>query len=175
MYRARRTLLVAQVWLTAFMTLLSGAPQLTCVCPDGRVKQFCLSFLPGLAGCCCSHACTPAGGQVRACCCGGRASSLSEPAGERPCCRARRGVAAEKLQSQSQVGCPGCRKTMTPSGVVAVPSPSADQHLAGDIHAHVADFAVPFYAGRSLRTSDARSTQRHPPDDLIVVLQRLVI
>ncbi len=160
--------------MTAFLTLVSGASHGICVCPDGRVKLFCLSFLPGLAGCCCGDASPPGGGQVRACCCGGCAASPSVAAGERPCCKAKLGV-ADKGQSHSQIGRRGCQKTLTPSFVVAVPSTSADQQLAGDLHAHVGDVALATCEGPALRTSDAPGAQRRPPDDLIVALQRLVI
>lgn len=161
MLSVRRIFLIAQVWLTAFLTLFAGAPQWTCVCPDGHAKPFCLSVLPGLAGCCCAD------GPARAGCC-------EKPAGVKPCCRASHGIAAGK-SSHSQAQCPGCRKTMTPSGVAAVPPTSDDGRLAVDLPACVGDFTALSRVNRASRTSDALTNQRHPPDDLILTLQRLVI
>ena len=159
MHRARRTFLASQVWLTAFLTLVSGAPRWTCVCPDGRVMPFCLSILPGLS----------------ACCCGARADSPSASAGERPCCKGKHGGGSEKGPSHSQFGRRGCHKTLTLSAVVAVPSVSADQQPAGDLHAHVGDFIAASCTSPALRASGPLGAQRYPPGDRIVVLQRLVI
>ena len=159
---------MVQVWLTALLTLGSGVPQLTCVCPNGRVKPFCLSILPGLAGCCCG---APAA--LGRCCCAGHAPAASTS--ERPCCAVKRGAFSVKQSSHAQAESPRCRKTLAPSAVAVVDSPSTIGRPASDLSAPVLAFAVESGAGRLTRTSDARRGQRPPPHDLIVALQRLVI
>lgn len=157
----RRKSLVALAWLTAFTTLASGAPQLTCVCPDGRVMAFCLSALPGLSRCCCGNACCrTAGGDCLS----------SSPV--RPCCQARAArEAANKSGRGSHVEAPCCRKTLTPSKVLAVLDSSVARALTTDLHPAAPVPVAP--VGPSSRTEER--PPRSPPDDLTITLRRLVI
>src|SRR6266436_2825992 len=65
-----RKVRVAHAWLTAAALLVAAAPHFRCVCPDGRVKPFCLAVPSGPSGCCCGGTCCH-GGQGGACCRGG--------------------------------------------------------------------------------------------------------
>ena len=167
----RGTFRVASVWLTALMTLASGAPHLTCVCPNGHVKPFCLSVLPGFAGCCCGASGRTPDDQNRGCCCcsARHDGAGSDPGQERVCCHSRR---PRHGAQDSSVEGSGCRKTLTPSGVVAVPVSSADKHLTGGLDAAPFEPCVvaPFCGYRSPRiprTEAAATTagrpRRHPP------------
>ena len=64
---------------------------------------------------------------------------------------------------------------MTPSNVVALPVVSSDQHRVADLDAAAFLPVAVAYSGPALRTSDAPGRRPRPPDDLIVVLRRLVI
>src|SRR5262245_60036233 len=68
---ARRTALVALVWLTAASTLLAGLPQLECACPTTRGEARSPDAKPQGKRCCCS-------------CC---APEPGEPEGRHSCCR----------------------------------------------------------------------------------------
>src|SRR5262249_30171978 len=60
-------------WLAlaaALLTPVAGVPHFVCQCPDGHVKEICLSTAAPSSGCCCGKACCSGspGGQ---CCCHG--------------------------------------------------------------------------------------------------------
>lgn len=167
------TIRVALVWLTALTTLVSGTPHLTCVCPDGHVKLFCLSAYPGLGAFCCGGAGRTADGSKHNCCCARHDGSSSEPGQERACCRTnqgRRGPVPSRLEGS------GCRKTLTPSTSFAVPAASADKHSAA------ATGAAPFasrvaasFAGPRLSFRNAAAPPPRSPGALVFALQRLLI
>lgn len=60
---------IGQIWLTAAMTLVAGMPHFSCACPDGTVKQLCVSGAANSSSCCCGT---------------GKCCSLSDSA----CCKA---------------------------------------------------------------------------------------
>ncbi len=151
MHRSCRTLWFPQAGLAALLTLLSGAPQLTCVCPDGRVYPFC----PGLP--------TP-------CCCGDAGPAAP---GVKPCGQVKRQGAAGRTRPQLES--PGCRKTLTPSAVAAAPTRPADVRPAPQPHAPAFDLAAASAAGPAPRSFDSPDPPRHSPDDLTVSLRRLLI
>ena len=101
-----RTCRVGLVWLTGLMTLLSGAPHLTCVCPNGRAHSFYFGL--ALNGAC---SCGKAGG-----CCGANG-----------CCAAGR---ARPDGAPCSLHRPNCHRTVSASAVVAVPSPTKPDRLS---------------------------------------------
>src|SRR5262245_2200355 len=79
---ARKTILVALVWLTAASTLLAGLPRLECVCPSVPRKPSPSRVKATGAGCCCSG---------RDCCCTSQPEDDPAPApgarrGKHGCC-----------------------------------------------------------------------------------------
>ena len=167
------TIRAALVWLTALTTLVSGAPHLTCVCPDGRVTFFCLSAYPGLGTLCCGGAGRPADGTKQACCCAGQDGRSGGRTVVPPCCRAaRRSPGAAPSHAES----PGCHKTLTPSANFAAPAASADIHVAGGFDAaFFAPSLTASYSGAMLTSRDAPAPPGHKPGDLVFTLQRLLI
>ena len=157
MLALRGTSLVTQVWLAILLTLLSGVPRFSCVCPDGAVHSSFLGVLWGGTGCCC---CTPSGGA---------------PAGtqEKSCCGA---VHAGKAAGHSTTSCPHngprCRKTVASSDAQAVPSTPT----LGDLQPLALEAAFSTPASVTVLPRSAVLTRDPPPPtDLIVQLGRLVI
>jgi hypothetical protein len=157
MLALRGTYLVTQVWLAAVLTLLSGVPRFSCVCPNGTVHSSFLGVLWGGANCCC---CTPPGGA---------------PAGsqEKSCCGAAH---AGKAGGHSTTSCPHngsrCRKTVASSDAQVVPfAPTL-----GDLQplALEAAFSTPASV-TVLPRSCLLTCGLPPPTDLIVRLKHLVI
>src|SRR5947208_2440448 len=85
MVATRGILLAMQVWLTAFLTLLSGVPRFSCECPDGSVQS---SFLGIVLGGACSCAPRQDAPPLKSCC-AAHAAGSSRPASplQRPQCR----------------------------------------------------------------------------------------
>jgi hypothetical protein len=157
MLALRGTYLVTQVWLAAALTLLSGVPRFSCVCPDGTVHSSFLGIVGGGGNTCC---CTPSAGV---------------PAGsqEKSCCGAAH---AGKLSGRSTTSCPHkgshCRKTVASSDAQAVPFVPT----LGDLQplAFEAVFSTPATV-TILPRSVVLNCGLPPPTDLIVQLGRLVI
>jgi hypothetical protein len=98
-----RTILAANVWLTAIMTLVAGCPRFDCRCPDGSIKPFGLGFMSRAAGCCCDES-PPAVPRRRVV----AESDRSLP----PCCRHKHHPPVFGADSRSQIEHPGCTKTL---------------------------------------------------------------
>jgi hypothetical protein len=156
MFMLHRTFLVTQVWLATLLTLLSGVPRFSCVCPDGAVH---FSFLGvvcgGTSGCCCTPLQNaPAGSQEKNCC---NAAHAGQAAGHSTSCP----------HNGSR-----CRKTVAASDAQAVPlAPTLSdlQPLALE-----AAFSTPASV-TILSRSAVLNRGLPPPTDLIVQLGRLVI
>lgn len=148
------------VCLAAFLTLLSGTPHLDCLCPDGHIKLFCLSFASGSSSCCCHGACCQAGAGEKkpACCCHGRHARGHNAPG-------------------SGLSAPACRKTLAHSETAVLPARSAEQpHNAVTLAvlAPVAPVAVPPTEAACRRLS-WQGYHQPPPTDLVITLQHLTI
>src|SRR6516162_8426260 len=48
----RKTVLFGRVWTAVIAAFVAAAPDVHCVCPDGRVKQYPLFLSPVVGGCC---------------------------------------------------------------------------------------------------------------------------
>ena len=152
MLRSRGLLLTAQVWLTAILTLLSGVPRFSCVCPDGSVRS---SFLGVVLS----------GGKV--CCCAEPASAPGAP--RKSCCAAHAG--GSSAPSSPSRGSQ-CHKTVSTSDVLSAPAAPA----SGDVHAPALHTPPP--AAESLaavHAASAPAASLSPPTDLTIRLRHLVI
>jgi hypothetical protein len=164
----RRLLLVAHVWLTAFLTLFAGLPHVSCRCPNGHVKPFCLSFLTGAAGCCCASACCPAprqesgsnpgGPAKKSCCC--HAPQHSDPAG-----------VPARLEGQ------GCRKTLAETTPAAPGTETSilKSSAAGSFLLAPAVHLPALSAAAGPERLSWQSYRLPPPTDLVVTLQHFLI
>ena len=97
----RGTIRVALVWLTALTTLVSGAPHLTCVCPNGHVKLFCLSAYPGFGAFCCGGSGQTTDESRHACCCARHDGHSSDAVQHRACCRPNQGRQGAALRGST--------------------------------------------------------------------------
>jgi hypothetical protein len=157
----RRTTLVGGVWLTAAATLVAAFPDARCVCPDGRVMPLCF----GPSSC-------PQGDRSP----GERPSAAPVPG--KSCCQGEGARPTSEAQGGSSLSCGGCRRTLTPSALVA--DASASPHLAAKALAALGSAAP---AAASLSPTPAAfgpqggwmSCHAPPPTDLVVSLQRFVI
>jgi hypothetical protein len=156
MIALRGTFLATQVWLATVLTLLSGVPRFTCVCPDGTVHSSILGVLcGGASGCCCSpSADDPAGAQEKSCCSIGHAGKAA--GNSTPC-----------PHNSSH-----CRKTVALSDAQAVPfAPNL-----GDLQPLALEAAFSSPATLTVLPRSAVLTNGlSPPTNLIVHLGRLVI
>jgi hypothetical protein len=155
MIALRGTFLATQVWLATVLTLLSGVPRFTCVCPDGTVHSSILGFLcGGASGCCCAPlGNVPAGAQEKSCC-GGHTSNAVGHSNSYP-------------HKSSH-----CRKTVALSDAQAVPfAPNL-----GDLQPLALEAAFSSPATLTVLPRSAVLTNGlSPPTNLIVHLGRLVI
>jgi hypothetical protein len=175
MRNLRRIVRVAHAWLTVAALVVASAPHFRCVCPDGRVKPFCLAISSGPSGCCCGGSCCPSkeGGS---CCCQSRSDPVDEEAGASCCCQAKSERPSPVPPGEFQAR----RCTKTPAtgdflGVAPDRQAGADGLVGGyDMPALPDASAVastPPFVARLL------SWQSHqlPPPDLVIVLLHLLI
>lgn len=147
--------------LAAFLTLLSGTPHLDCLCPDGHIKLFCLTFASGSSSCCCHGACcqaSPGEQKPARCCCHGRHARGHNAPG-------------------SQVSSPACRKTLSHSETAILPAGSAERPhdtITPAVLAPVAAVAVP-PAGAACCRLSWQSYHQPPPTNLVITLRHLTI
>jgi hypothetical protein len=163
-----RAALVANVWVTAAMTLVAGVPHFDCRCPDGSVKPFGLGALSRLAGCCCArtnskpHPARPAARPAPSC---------------RACCCHQAPPAADEPESDTGWQRPGCTKLLvrptsyTPGAAQVLdrePPAAEPMCLAGAV-----DRPTPTAA--EIRRADQWPRALPPPGDRLSLLQRLTI
>lgn len=100
MYRLRRQLASAMVWMTIPFILASGMPRVGCVCANGDHRPFCRGYLGGgkpfskacsiCSGCECCRADTDkssGGASSHSCCPNSKASTSSGVAQSSRCCQ----------------------------------------------------------------------------------------
>jgi hypothetical protein len=176
MLRLRQTLRAGSACLAALMTLVSGAPHLDCICPDGHIKSFCLSLVWGQSACCggeCCPASAPGG-----CCCQAKGADSVSHHGVRACCR--RGAqhpADSAANPHGQLTTTCCKKTLAGTDTTAV-SPRVDvrsHHLAVAL---VPGVSAPQVSG--LPSAEDPAFCRHsyslpPPTDRVVAFQHFII
>jgi hypothetical protein len=168
----RRKLLFARPWLMATALLFASTPHFRCVCPDGRVKPFCLAVPTGPTGCCCGGSCCSSKQGGHCCCCqtGGtgkegagccarhqaRRGGPSCPQGriQGTCCSKTPGdglLAVEPGRPNGPEGPAGASTFLPPAVSVAAPAPFIDHQLSWQNH------------------------DLPPPTDLVIALQHILI
>jgi hypothetical protein len=168
----RRALLAGFVWLTALSTLLAGAPHCRCVCPDGRIKPFCLALPMKFTGCCTSDAC----------CLRTSESRPVKPVKAGSCCcqkaKARPGPVGVRLGNTGRVENSGCKRALTdaaPADVTARQEIAPDALAAGLLVAPPSPGLPPRGPGAGRQPSSWQNHCLPPPTDLVVILQHFLI
>jgi hypothetical protein len=172
----RRMFLVAHVWLTALMTLLTGLPHFRCQCPSGYVKSLCFSGFFSTGECCCAGSCcapSSGAGATRSC------DAPIERKVKRSCCCCHATAAQNtgKKYSHSEIKIPGCKRTLIQATQVrhSSPQPINDCLVAGLSVFDLApfDLSLSVQAGDSL--SSWQSYSQPPPTNLVVTFQHFLI
>ncbi len=181
---ARRTALVALVWLTAASTVLAGLPRLECVCPGGRRGSPNVGAVAKTGGCCCEQSCCAAGEANPQ---PGEHSCCVQPQGEKPHGSAqdsggRRGNQRDSAKPANlhpaQLHRPACANVPVQSEAqtYAPASPSLAKIAALDLG--VALFVSPGPELLAAAPLAERSWLAHsvsPPTDRVIVLQHFLI
>ena len=156
-----QTIRTALVLATALLTLVSGITRFSCVCPDGRVQ----ADLPVVFGC---SGCRFVAAANRA---------VSAQLDKRSCCTAHAGATNEKKAASTQLNSLGCRKTLSLTDVMAVPSaPTLDDHSSNIGPPPVwADAGSTLSPEAGAWQSSSLNCTSPPPTDLVVRLQRLLV
>lgn len=162
--------------LTATMTLVAGVPHFDCLCPNGRVKQLCLTWTTAKNPCCCGGACCSASGQAS--CCQRKDAKSTSAGGARLCCAAHQSSSKMASSRHTKVAAPKCcdrklaeTEPLTVSSVKATAIP--DQELASQIAAFVTP--VLFHSPAITLRDCWQLCSLGPPTDLVIVLQHFLI
>jgi hypothetical protein len=160
-------------WVAALLTPVAGVPHLVCQCPDGHVKEFCLSTARSSSGCCCGRACcarSPGG----PCCCRGKHGKTA--AGQDRC-----GAGDARHQAGSGDNLlvePACcvRSPAGPAPLAIAPhqkAPADDRNFAALLPPGVGSVyaLTPGAPGRPAGLAHSLA----PPPDLVTLLGRLLI
>src|SRR5262245_8689263 len=169
-----RTPLAGWLALTAaLLTPVAGVPHFVCQCPDGHVKEICLSTAAPSSGCCCGKACCShsPGGQ---CCCRGKHGKMA--AGQDRC-----GACAGQHQAGSEENLlvePACcvKSPAGPAPLAIAPhkkTPADDRNFAALFPPGV-DFVYTLTPGARGRPAGLAHSLA-PPPDLVTLLGRLLI
>lgn len=158
---ARSNLWSAFIWLTALLVLIAGSPLVTCLCPDGRNKLFCLRLYAEAGN----------SRSVESCC------SVA-PAKKSCCHRAQREQSDASSSSRPHVNAVSCRSVLTPPSLVAIP----DKHKTDCSTAFAIAIAVPSPlepmvspAAGEHEAQIYRTVHSPPPTDRIIALCHFVI
>lgn len=160
---------MGQAWLTAVMMLITGIPHFSCLCPDGRVKPFCLNLASETLGCCCGGTCCSAtnGGT----CCRGAKNRVST--GQRqvaPCCGQK-----HSPTSHDAVGQRCCGKTVAQPDVYTVSPSKTSAAKIAPVVAFLLPVGAPALALPTVACGRWEKHLQSPPTDLSTLLQRLLI
>src|SRR5262245_43234769 len=167
-----RTTLVGLVWLTAAATLVGSLLPVSCRCPDGTVKPFCLSLASAHAGCCCAGACCSAARSPRC-----QESNQVQDV-EAGCCCSQHQPKSPPSNRGANVGGPCCTKTLAQGEFAVVTATKTAE--AADAAAHL-PLAVALSWHDALppaQGSAGTSWETYglpPPTDLVIIHQHLVI
>jgi hypothetical protein len=155
-------LATATATATAFLTVVTGAPRVQCVCPDGRVKFHC----PGssTSRCCCDTSSAPGPIEV--------VPNRSKTDGEtHACCARAKSGASDRLagvgQTQTVEPC-GCQRTLVADALASTAEKAGDgdRFEAGAVAAWVEHPVVPKQTTRSDRIERRFLL---PPSDRVVL------
>jgi hypothetical protein len=169
----RKTVLFGRVWTAVIAAFVAAAPDIHCVCPDGRVKQYPLLLSPVVGGCCQEGSLAPGSPSRR--------PHPSDASAHKSCCRKADGREAPASPAKG-AGLRGgdCRKTLTASTfLAAAPSQASDAGKAsfGELFTLIPPAAPLSLKPESLPACRDSWWGAHapPPTDLVLSLQRLVI
>jgi hypothetical protein len=175
---------VPLAWLTATTLLVAATPHFHCVCPNGKVKRFCLNIASGPTGCCCGGSCC-AGNQGGECCCQAPGRLAAEQNAEQPCCCCA-ATAQQPRQDTRPAGAAAhvqgkcCTKTPE-GGFIAVTPEQGPERLGPSSGGLTLLVAAPGPALAAVAPHGGgwrlawQSHQLPPPTDLVTTLQRLTI
>jgi hypothetical protein len=167
---------VAQVWMTAAMTLVAGIPRFDCRCTEGQVKPFSLALVSSGSQCCCGRCGASSGSGERPCC---MAASLAKRTMAASCCEASRVVPPSQSSQGSiqitQSAC--CLKTLAQPETA---TPVNTIRILGKVLIPHAVFAYQAIMPLSFATSGAGQPvgslhSLAPPADLVTLLQHFLI
>ena len=169
----RRTSLTVLIWLTAAMTLVAGTPRFTCLCPNGRVKLFCLGGIAKRSGCCCDGECCTKSDSV---CPTEKTSTRQQVASTSCCCCQHHGAARAALANDS--GCFNgacCTRSLYRPEVSVITSP--EKPVLKDVALQALLATQPFLSPKvpSEACCFGREHQRPPPTDFVITLQHFLI
>jgi hypothetical protein len=162
------------VWAAALLTPVAGIPHVDCVCPDGHVKLFCLSFSFQSRACCRGSGCCSSG-EGGCSCCGTKAPVHETHGNGKACCahaRQQRGTPAG-----NHVAGTTCRKTLTEAETQTVPPVTGAAHNHATAVA-LAPASVPLPPAAPTAAGCPLSWQSYrlpPPTDRVIAFQHLVI
>jgi hypothetical protein len=161
------------VWAAALLTPVAGTPHVDCLCPDGHVKLFCLSFSLRPTACCGGGSCCSSGGGGCSCC--SQPASVPTRHGKGKACCGH--VRQRGTPAGSHLAGTTCRKTLADADAQTVPPLTASGHD----HAHpvaLAPAPVLLPAAAATEAGCPLSWQSHhlpPPTDRVIAFQHLVI
>jgi hypothetical protein len=160
----RKSFLVLQVWLTAFLTLAGEIPHYQCRCPNGSLKPFCLGWFSA-DGCCCGTNCPGSG-------CAG--TPAARPTKCRSCCHQATPGDSTKSPVGPHLQGPGCTKTVVYLPVFVSPSPPDRSHFDCAALLFPDEYVLSGFASKA-GASACLPPPSLPPPDLVTVLQRFLI
>lgn len=176
----RKRLQTGSVVLTAITTLLVSSPHFDCLCPNGRIKPFCLTTLSNALfskSAVCSNAASQEENDQNP---APAFSSSSFPVECSCCCAHNRSHREDGVLDHSsvQAGKAGCEKILAVIESIAVSA--GIQGLAHDLPVSRLETAqATFFLPQATLTENAwhfkESGGLSPPSDLITLLQHLVI
>src|ERR1022692_4118022 len=160
MYSLYGTIRTALVVLTALLTLVSSIPRFSCICPDGGT-QTDLPVIFGWSGC----RFVPADKHA-----------VSAPPTKRSCCTSHSGAGTDPHTS-TQLNSQGCRRSLSPTDVMAVSSaPTLDDHSSSIVPPLAwVDACLTFRPEASAWQSSSPNRTSPPPTDLVVRLLRYLV
>src|SRR5262245_37877828 len=160
MRRFRKACLSLVVWLTAVTTLVAELPHVSCRCPNGQVKQFCLGPVTGQKGCCCD------GG----CCAAKAANAAAKKPAENSCCARHRETANAVSKAGTRVSDGCCTRTVArpDASTAASRGTSAPEDLTQA--ALLAPQLTPATTAPSEPGGLRQDHPRPPPTDLVITL-----
>ncbi len=167
---------VAQVSMTAAMTLVAGIPRFDCRCTEGQVKPFSLALVSSGSPCCCGRCGATSAGGERPCC---MAATLAKRAKAASCCEASRVTpASQSAPGSSQITQSACclktlaqPETATPVNTIRILGKALIPHA---VFAHRT--IMPFSFATSGAGQPVGSLHSlAPPTDLVTLLQHLLI
>jgi hypothetical protein len=167
-----RAVRLTLVWAAALLTPVAGTPHVDCLCPDGHVKLFCLSFSLRPTACCCGGSCCSSGGGCS--CCNKQAPAQETHGKGKACC----GHARQRgTPARNHIAGTTCRKTLAQAETQTVPPGNTAVH---DHPTAIAPSpaAVPLPASAPATHGWQLSWHSYglpPPTDRVIAFQHLVI